>query len=327
MTGQRMRAILLVVALLLVCSSQSIQAQQPGASVNLDCAGPLNIDVYPGSTKSGVITCTVENPTSFTEKIDIEVDSSNLSHAAPGSIHVGPGESEDFQISVRADEGMLAQSLTLTVQATVVEISGAPPPNVAQDEEEEVINILQYADVAISAGVVMFSSNVGEEFSIEFTIQNDGNSEDTLQLTASGPFDEDMKSAGYTVSFPSNNIRLAPGASETVAVQLKAPNQVTSNAYQVDSVLQDMFGMEISVTSEFSCKDSGCISESLNFVITLEEEFVASNEAMQDDTSSGEGFASLLGGDSVTEEIGVASLVVIGVLFFISTRKPPRNFE
>ena len=327
MTGQRVRVILLVVALTLVCSSQSIQAQQPGASVKLDCAGPLNIDVYPGSTKSGVITCTVENPTTFTEKIEIEVDSSNLSHAAPGSIQVGPGESEDFQISVRADEGMLAQSLTLSVQATVVEINGAPPPNLAQDEEEEVINILQYGDVAIAADLVIFSSNVGEEFSIEFTIRNDGNSEDTLQLSTSGPFDEDGNSAGYTVSLPANNIRLAPGASETVAVQLKAPNQVTSNAYQVDSILQDMFGMEISVASEFSCKDSGCISESLNFVITLEEEFVASNEAIQDDASSDEGFASLLGGDSVTEEIGVASLVIILLVFLISARKPPRNFE
>ena len=327
MTGRRMHVILLVFALMLVCSSQSIQAQQPGASVKLDCAGPLNIDVYPGSTKSGFITCTVENPTSFTEKIDIEVDSSNLSHAAPGSIQVGPGESEDFQISVRADEGMLAQSLTLTVQATVVEISGAPPPNVAEDDEEEVINILQYGDVAISADLVMFSSNVGEEFSIEFTIRNDGNSEDTLQLTASGPFDEDMKSAGYTVSLPSNSIRLAPGASETVAIQLKAPNQVTSNAYQMDYVLQDMFGMEFSVASEFSCKDSGCISESLNFIIILEEEIVASNDAKQDDASSDEGFSSLLGGDGMTEEIGVASLMVIVLVFFISARKPPRNFE
>ena len=133
-----MKIILVIAALLLVCSSQSIQAQQPGASVNLDCSGPLNIDVYPGSTKSGVITCTVENPTSFTEKIDIQVDSSNLSHAAPSTIHVGPGETEDFQISVRAEEGMLAQSLTLTVKATVTEMNGAPPPNLAEDEEEEV---------------------------------------------------------------------------------------------------------------------------------------------------------------------------------------------
>ena len=326
MTGQRIRAILLVVTLMLVCSSQSIQAQQPGASVTLDCSGPLNIDVYPGSTKSGVITCTVENPTSFTEKVEIEVDSSNLSHAAPGSIQVGPGESEDFQISVRAEEGMLAQSLTLTVKATVTEMNGAPPPNLAEDEEEEVINILQYAGVAISADVVMFTSDVGEEFSIEFRIRNDGNDEDTFQLSALGPFDEAMESAGYITSFPTKNVRLAPGEESTVSVQLKAPNQVKSNAYGDDTLLQDMFGMEISVTSEFSCKDSGCISDSLNIVIMLEDEFVASNEAMEDDASSG-GFASMLGGDSVAEEMGVASLVVIALLFFISARKPPRNFE
>lgn len=326
MTGQRLGSILLVLAFMMICCSPTIQAQQPGAAVDLDCTGPVNIPVNPGSLVTGFITCTVENPTTYSEKIEIEVDSSNLSHASPGTIHVAAGESEDFQISIRAEEGMLAQSLSLTVKARVLETNGVPPPNNAEDEEEEVINILQYADVAISSNIALFNSNVGEEFSIELTIRNDGNEADTLQLSSLGPFDEAMESAGYMVSFPSKNILLAPGEETTISVQLKAPNQVSSNAYQDGSVLQDMFGMEVSVTSEFSCKNLGCITESLNFVIILQEEFVQPDEPAVDEAG---GFASLLGGDGVAEEIGVVSLlvVIVGLLFFMSTRRPSRNFE
>ena len=285
-------SLILVLSFVLLSVPPSIQAQQPVASVNLDCEGPLDIPVFPGSSKSGSITCTVENPTGFSEKIEIEVDSGDLAHSAPGSITVAAGESEDFQVSVQADEGMLAQSLSLTVKATVVELNGAPPPNVAEDEEDEIINILQYADVSISADLALFSVDVGDELSIEFTIQNYGNAEDTLKLSTTGPFDEDSNSADFTISFPSNNIRVGSGQSQTVSVLLKTPNQMSSNAMQEGSRLMENFALELIVTSEFSCSDStGCISSSLDTVITLEDEFVESDEDGQ--SGSGDSWNSL----------------------------------
>ena len=323
---QRVGAFFVVFGFLLVCCSPIIQGQQPGGSVNLDCEGPLNIPVYPGSTKIGSVICTVENPTTFNEKIEIDVDSGNLSNSAPGSMHVAAGETEEFQINVRAEEGMLAQSLTLIVKATVTEINGAPPPNLAEDEEEEIINILQYGRVSISSENFSYRSSIGDDFSIEFTVRNDGNGDDTLQLSSLGPRDEALESAGYGVVFPSENIRLAPGESETVVVYLKAPNQVSSNALQEGSLLVDVFDMELSVSSEFSCKDeSGCFTESLIFIIELEEEVPVSSKTTGD--ASG-GFSSMLGGDGIAEEIGVAAflVVIVGLLFYASNRNSVEKF-
>ena len=323
---RRSLSLILVFSLVLLSFPISSQAQQPVASVNLDCEGPLDIPVFPGSTKTGSITCTVENPTAFSEKIEIEVDSGDLAHSAPGSITVAAGESEEFQVSVQANEGMLAQSLSLTVKATVVELNGAPPPNVAEDEEEEVINILQYAGVSISADLALFTVEVGDELSIEFMIKNHGNAEDTLKLSAEGPFDEDSNSADFTVSFPSNNIRIGPGQSQTVSVFLKAPNQVSSNAmpHPGSSKLMELFALELIVTSEFSCTDStGCISSSFDSVITLQDEFVESDEDGQSD--SGDSFNSL-GYGGYMNVIALASVFAL-VAFLRPIGPRERNLE
>lgn len=319
-------SLILVLSLVLLSFPISSQAQQPVASVNLDCEGPLDIPVFPGSTKTGSITCTVENPTAFSEKIEIEVDSGDLAHSAPGSITVAAGESEEFQVSVQADEGMLAQSLSMTVKATVVELNGAPPPNLAEDEEDEVINILQYAGVSISADLALFSVEVGDELSIEFMIKNHGNAEDTLKLSAEGPFDEDSNSADFTVSFSSNNIRIGPGQSQTVSVFLKAPNQVSSNAMAdpVSSRLFELFALELIVSSEFSCSDStGCISSSLDTVINLEDEFVESDE---DGQSGLGGSSNVLGYGGYMNVLALVSVFVIAA-FLRPSRPRERNLE
>jgi len=135
---------------------------------------------------------------------------------------------------------------------------------------------------------------VGDKLSIEFTVKNHGNAEDTLKLSAVGPFDEESNSADFTVSFPSNNIRIGPGQSQTVSVILKAPNQVSSNAmpHPMSSRLVELFALELIVTSEFSCSDStGCILSSLDTVINLEDEFVESDEDGQ--SGSGDSWNSL----------------------------------
>ena len=321
---RRMVSLILVFSLILLSIPLPIQAQQPVASVNLDCEGPLDIPVFPGSTKTGSITCTVENPTAFSEKIEIEVDSGELAHSAPGSITVAAGESEDFQVSVQADEGMLAQSLSLTVKATVVELNGAPPPNLAEDEEEEVINILQYADVSISAGTTLYNSDIGEEFSIELLVKNYGNAEDTLELSASGPLDGNMNPSDYTVSFASNNIRVDPGQSQTVSVFLKAPNQVSADAFESGSMLIEEFDFEVTVTSEFSCSDStGCISSSVKFVLELQEDVVQSEQGGQ---TGSDGSPNSLGSGGFLNFIALVSVFAL-VAFLRPIGHGERNLE
>ena len=76
------------------------EAQVGAAAVNLECvsvdaSGTVQVEVYPGATLTGQALCTVSNPNSYQEKIEIEVQSDGLVNSAPGSITLGPNAEED----------------------------------------------------------------------------------------------------------------------------------------------------------------------------------------------------------------------------------------
>ena len=72
-----LRTIALVSVLLLTCLSLSftVQAQTPVAAISVVCNEMMEIDVQTGSSHSSNVTCEVENPTAYVEKIEITIDS------------------------------------------------------------------------------------------------------------------------------------------------------------------------------------------------------------------------------------------------------------
>ena len=82
--------------------------------------------------------------------------------------------------------------------------------------------------------------------------------------------------------------------------------------HPVSSRLTELFALELIVTSEFSCSDStGCITSSLDTVITLEDEFVESDE----DGQSGSGESSnSLGYGGFTNVIALVSVFALVAL-------------
>ena len=83
----------------------------------------MRISVSPGSGTTESVTCVVENPTVYEEKISITVDAGNLTYSAPGSIIVQGGSSESFELVVVAQERMSAGSHTVNVEVSVQEIA------------------------------------------------------------------------------------------------------------------------------------------------------------------------------------------------------------
>ena len=94
------------------------------------------------SEPSANVTCTVSNPNSYAERIQIQVSADGLVVAAPGTISLGPNAESEFQTTVRADQGMTPSMRVLNITATVVEANGAPPPNIAEDHVEGEIWII-----------------------------------------------------------------------------------------------------------------------------------------------------------------------------------------
>ena len=88
------------------------------------------------SEPSANVTCTVSNPNSYAERIQIQVSADGLVVAAPGTISLGPNAESEFQTTLRADQRMTPGIRVLNITASVVEANGAPPPNIAEDHVE-----------------------------------------------------------------------------------------------------------------------------------------------------------------------------------------------
>jgi hypothetical protein len=94
------------------------------------------------SEPSANVTCTVSNPNSYAERIQIQFDADGLVVQATGTISLGPNSQESFNIKLHADQGTTPSMRVLNITASVVEANGAPPPNIAEDHVEGEIWII-----------------------------------------------------------------------------------------------------------------------------------------------------------------------------------------
>ena len=118
-------------------------------------------------TKMAIITCEVENPGMFQEKVSIQVESGELANAAPNSMIVAPGDVVKFQVSLRSDDAEEPGEIPVNVTATVTEVNGIPHPLGPSDSEEIIITIIEYTSCQIkykgwgSSGVDSVASDDG----------------------------------------------------------------------------------------------------------------------------------------------------------------------
>ena len=291
-----------------------VAAQSPTASVSIECDELIPIEVSPGLSGIGTVTCTVSNPTVYQEKIDITVNASNLAHSAPGSVTVGPGEDLDFQVTYRAEENMLKQAITSIVNAQVVEMNGAPPPNVAEDDSSIMIDILQFGkcDVQLTEAYVEFNVNV--VFDVKLKLFNLGNGNDMIKIGIEDYSLDMLEEAGFVISFPMNSVNMDPqGAPEIVFFNLKTPSTSSSSAVLENGFLTEYFTIDIYAMSDYECKNSGCEKSSVTLTLKLLESPTEEPQSEESevglDVKSDQTMLYASGG-------GVILLLIFGLFFF-----------
>ncbi|MGB2156405.1 MAG: choice-of-anchor T family protein [Candidatus Poseidoniaceae archaeon] len=255
--------IFLVVSFSAVPLTISSQAQAPTAAVNLSCEEYMEISVETSNALTNRIRCVVENPTAYIEKVEISVDSGDFSNSAPGSVYVGPGSSETFNVTIQAEQGIPAQSETITVSVQVTELSGFPPLNLAEDETTSILNILQYSGCAIGAIESFVNVGLGKELTLYFDIYNQGNGEDIMSLELSNLSKTNLEDAGFIFSFPLQSISIPEQVEPIrVALELRAPPQTDSNSDLAEQSTLN-FEIEVFVKSDYSCEsESNCKTDS-----------------------------------------------------------------
>ena len=151
-----------VLVLLIVLATMPLQtsAQVSVPAVDLHC---LNIhgEVYDSATvdentTQGIlavinssedepganVTCTLTNPNSYAERIQIQYDIDSVVVQGEDTISLGGNAQESFNITLSADQNMTPNSSVLNITATVVEANGAPPPGTAEDYVEGIVWIV-----------------------------------------------------------------------------------------------------------------------------------------------------------------------------------------
>lgn len=243
-------------SLLLVATPVAAQTPTPTAAISLTCA-PNNIDIQvnPGAIPSGYTTCTLENPTSWIEKVAIMVTSDGMATASPGNMYVGGGAEVDFQVSVRADPYMAVQARQLTISATVQEINGVPPLNQADSTNTLIVNIEQYSLVQVEAvePFVQLQPKIDKNF--EFKVYNLGNQVDFMKIGITDASRKSLEDAGFTINLPAVKVQLeSKVAPQKVRVMIRTPkNQGWTDAYHV---------LDFYAESDFACQNGGCMRES-----------------------------------------------------------------
>ncbi|MGB0700763.1 MAG: choice-of-anchor T family protein [Candidatus Poseidoniaceae archaeon] len=290
------------------------QAQIGPPDVNLECS-PTNIgiDVYPGADLTGFTTCTVSNPNSYQEKIEIEVNAEGLQVAAPGSITLGANEEQDFDVLIRAFQRMPVQSRDIVVKATVTEVMGAPPPTLAEKEEQLVVEILQFAEVQVEAPQPVILLNGGSEFNAEFNVINLGNNIDLFRYDIDSESLKKMEDEGFIVSLVNSASQIENSPAPTkVRVLVQAPNDNPDWEINEDGVRAASFQLKFVATSDFSCNVGDCISDDASMTINVIQEGTSSQNLVSGSTNQN---MLILGG------VGAALIIMLVLLIVLLSKK------
>ncbi len=156
---------------------------QIAPEVTLECNDQVEINPGPGSTRTAIVNCIVENPSAFSETIDITVDSGNLDSAAPGTLTVAAGESTNFEVIFKSNLGESAGRISTNVTATISQVNGVPYPVDNSESEEVIVIIIGYDICEVEFGQSGGTFDSGDEILILAAIICESNYGTQIGLT------------------------------------------------------------------------------------------------------------------------------------------------
>lgn len=312
-----MRSKLLVFLVLVFALSVPLVDNSSGqgvlAAVDIECSpvngGSIDIEVSPGASLTGYTICTVSNPTIHVEKISIQVQSDGLAAAAPGSVTVAAGGEEEFQVTVRADTRMSAQARSLSVTATVQEISGVPPPNSASSTSNNIVNILQFAEFNVEMESPVAELQIGDNYQLEFMIYNTGNGMDKFNIRLD--YDEVDSTS---LSLATSKVQIESYRAGIFKVSVNTPSD--GSEWEVDSSGRHILEMNVNVVveSDLGCQNGNCLPTTMIQQIIL----------FQNQTSQGNSASDFLSSSMDNQLVvfgGIGVLVILLIILMVTMRK------
>lgn len=232
---------LLLLSILAVCiiTPMHSQAQTAPIGVEVECdQSTVNINVHPEQNEPVIVSCTVTNTGTATQDISLDgnVDGNDfsLSLSEDSFEKIAAGDEESFTATFAASPRIAVLSEDFNITATVVSWGMEPimvPLGMfgSTSEVGGTVNSMPYSrmDLEVSNPSTR-NIEVGQEETLQFTVFNDGNRIDNIEVEVVNQFE--IEDAGFTfVSDPFFRATVNPGASsDQGTIILEAPNSAES---------------------------------------------------------------------------------------------------
>ena len=228
----------LVLMLMVLSFAPPVGAQVPTApGVEIDCDNkPPELDVHPLSTPVVEITCTVKNPSSFQESINVEKEWDGIEvdmMLEEDTFDLGPDEEEDFLVTFTGQTRLsssLSYDFTLVATVTNVGMLDWPEGLSSNATVSGDLNIATFGmvdlDISDKSTRTMKKS---DEVKISFQFQNNGNDDDNIRVSITNA--DVLEEAGFTFpggTFVSENVA-EDGISTVRELTVRAPSDVVED--------------------------------------------------------------------------------------------------
>ena len=235
------RVILISILVFCMLAPMNAQAQATPIGVEIECDdSTIDINVHPEQNQPVSVSCTVTNTGLVKEQIDVDwsVDGNDFNVDVPGdnSWDIEAGESESFTAVFTASPRIEVKSEDFNITATVVSATiGGDPVTIplgqfgSTAEVGGTVNSLAYSRIDLEvSNPTTRNIEVSEVANIQFTIFNDGNRIDELEVIVLNQ--QELEDAGFKfVSDPFFRSTVNPGSSsEQGDIGLLAPSDTSS---------------------------------------------------------------------------------------------------
>ena len=290
--GNMRRALFISVLMLFLLVPTNVEAQGTPIGVEIDCdQSTININVHPEQNQPVSVSCTVKNTGSFAQDISIESDvegndfSLTLSEDSFEQVAAGEEKSFDAVFAASPRIAVTTEDFTITGRVTSWGMEPVMVPWGQMNSTGQIagtVNSLPYSrmDLEVSNPSAR-NIEVGEEAAIQFTIFNDGNRIDNLEVQIVNL--QELEDAGFKfVSDPFFRATVNPGSSSDQGdIILQAPDEASSEiSVQVElrafsSLDLDAEPSEVSIRVNVAASSGGGGSIGLDDIGSMSEDSVA----------------------------------------------------
>jgi hypothetical protein len=153
--------------------------------ITIECEGNVEVDVSPGSSRTAITSCELENNSGWEEEVSLDIDSEDLDTTGPESVTIGAGETLTISITISAGQDLGAGDYLVNVSAEVTSVGGIIPAlGLASDTDEIGVTIAEFTNCDHTAGQGGGTLEAGQIISFSISISCDSNTDSTTKYSA-----------------------------------------------------------------------------------------------------------------------------------------------